>query len=447
MCLERFGTMTSIGFLANQRKHGRDSSPSFQLELLRNARSRHLRAATEALDTRQRHLENLRKVDVEIEQYEVEQRSLNRRRRVANLKLANAVYRDGVPRNLPGHHEIVHRYAFGRKERRAPRRRGSAGLIAMIRLREHERLISVRYRGQLPNDDGGADDLWIAAQLIRQHGGDTCRKTVDWAKLWAPWCSEQDANALALHVGLHPYKFTADTLAEKLNLTYAERQALGITAIGAIDVDREERERLRRQRSREKEKQKRRANGAVARDLYEEGSCESWRPWKDQGISRSTWYRRRAAARVQNEPERVRPSKPSKPSKPSQPTGRIAPSLGRIDDRFERESAAGQHRETGSRSAGCIANGCRTPVSTSFRAPHEPSPTPIAPCAIGSDPLARLHHEEGLSRGSGLGVPQNIRRSERIEELYERSVNAPSAAERRRAVEQIRAFWLRVPKC
>ncbi|WP_050626691.1 hypothetical protein [Bradyrhizobium viridifuturi] len=275
-----------------------DNSPRTQLRILRQARSRHLREATNALDARQASLARLATIDAEIESYELDERSRNRRRRIANKKLANSIYRDGAPRDEPAHGEIIRRYAWSQKPRNAPLRRGSRSLVALLRLCELERLWSVRYGGTLPNDDAGADDLWIAAQLISRRQGDIPTKVVAWARVWAPWCSAGEAAALAAHVVSHPYKFTADVLAEKVGLIYAERQALGIKTIGSTDVNSADRERLRRQRSRANEQRKRRADGAVPRDLYEENSNESLRPWEDDGVSRATWYRRRRAARV-----------------------------------------------------------------------------------------------------------------------------------------------------
>lgn len=276
-----------------------DNSPRADLQRLRQARTRELRAATEALDERQACLARLATIHAEIESYESEERSRNRRRRIASQKLAHAHYRDGTPKDKPGHLEIVRHYAWTQKPRNAPLRRGSRSLVALLRLRELERLWAVRYGGVLPNDDAGADDLWIAAQLIRHRQGDITAKVVAWARVWAPWCSAQEAAALAAHVVSHTYKFSADTLAEKIGLTYAERQSLGITTIGATDVDPAERERLRRARYNTNRKKKRRDNGAVSRELLDAApSNESLRPWEDKGISRATWYRRRRASRV-----------------------------------------------------------------------------------------------------------------------------------------------------
>ena len=276
-----------------------DNSPRADLQRLRESRSRELRIATEHLDKRQASLARLATIDAEISDYENDERSRNRRRRMAHQKLANSYLRDAsTPKAKALHLEIMRHYAWAQQERRAPRRRGSPSLLAVLRLRELERLWNDRYGGVLPNDDAGTDDLWIATQLIRHLQGDISAKVVAWARKWAPWCSSDEAGRLAAHVLRRPYKFTADVLAEKVGLTYAERQALGITTIGAIDVDPAERERLRRQRYNAKRKEKRRAVGVKPRELYEECSNQSVRPWEEEGISASTWYRRRRAARV-----------------------------------------------------------------------------------------------------------------------------------------------------
>lgn len=272
-----------------------------ELEALREERAAALRGATKALDARRAHLAALQVIDSEIETIEAAERASNLRRRIANAKVANSIYRDGEPRESARHCEIAGRYAWAQQPRREPMRRGSRSLVALLRLCELERLWSVRYGGELPNDDGGQDDLWIAAQLIRRRRGDVAAKIVQWARVWAPWCGPQEAAALAAHVIAHPFEFSADTLAEKVGLAYAERLALGITTIGAIDADLAERTRRRRARARAKEREQRRASGVQVRAEYEAQSISRTKPWEALGISRRTWYRQQERERLRAE--------------------------------------------------------------------------------------------------------------------------------------------------
>jgi hypothetical protein len=103
------------------------------------------------------------------------------------------------------------------------------------------------------------------------------------------------------HVLANPIRFRADTLAARMNLTWAERERLGIKTIGAVDLPKVERERRRRVRKREKhrirEERKRRARGAKLRSAYLANAATRTRPWEAVGISRRSWYRRVAQVR------------------------------------------------------------------------------------------------------------------------------------------------------
>ncbi|MBH5372946.1 hypothetical protein [Bradyrhizobium glycinis] len=401
-----------------------DNSPRADLQRLRQAQSRELRAATELLDARQACLDRLATIHAEIESYESEERSRNRRRRFASQKLANAHYRDGTPKDQPGHLAIVRHYTWTQKARRAPLRRGSRSLVALLRLRELERLWAVRYGGVLPNDDAGADDLWIAAQLIRHRQGDISEKVVAWARVWAPWCSAHEAVALAAHVVSHPYNFSADTLAEKIGLTYAERQSLGITTIGAMDVDPAERERLRRARYNANRKQKRRDNGAVPRELLDVAPTnESLRPWEDKGISRATWYRRRRATRVSRVSERLPTVEKGGDEGFATVLGQAVGSLGvrgSLPAEFGGERAekrAPDTREIRVASAGFEeARASQRPVSSGGSAPVVPGAdvargVPFAPPRPHSLRRTTAH---APVEGCGLSVPQKLAPNARL---------------------------------
>jgi hypothetical protein len=85
---------------------------------------------------------------------------------------------------------------------------------------------------------------------------------------------------------------TPDGWARALGLTYAVRQQIGITTIGAIDVNKRERTRLRRLRARQREALRRRHRGARPQSE----SLSRIKPWKAEGVSRRTWERRRKKA-------------------------------------------------------------------------------------------------------------------------------------------------------
>src|SRR5262249_55737151 len=80
---------------------------------------------------------------------------------------------------------------------------------------------------------------------------------------------------------------TPDGWARALRLKYEVRQQIGITTIGAIDVNKRERARLRRLKTRQRNEHHPRARGARPKSH----ALSSTKPWKAQGISRRTWER------------------------------------------------------------------------------------------------------------------------------------------------------------
>jgi hypothetical protein len=75
---------------------------------------------------------------------------------------------------------------------------------------------------------------------------------------------------------------TADRLAKWLGLTYAVRQALRITTIGAIDVPKRARKKLRKEKARLYQEGRRRAGGARPQAV----SQTQTPPWKELGMIR-----------------------------------------------------------------------------------------------------------------------------------------------------------------
>jgi hypothetical protein len=73
----------------------------------------------------------------------------------------------------------------------------------------------------------------------------------DWLDQRAPWLIGEERAAFIRKVFAHPIRYSADTLAEKLGLTFARRQRLAITTIGATDMSKKERE--ERQKTQTKE--------------------------------------------------------------------------------------------------------------------------------------------------------------------------------------------------
>jgi hypothetical protein len=150
---------------------------------------------------------------------------------------------------------------------------------------------------ELPDDDAGRDHLFIAAchlwHLGKRHGADSAIR--EWAQRWARWCGEQELADLIERVAANPRKWTADELAHELGvavLPFVVRQALNLTTIGSIDVDKEGRERLRGEKSKDRSTGYRRANGQVSRAEYLAANSKSRdQPWVSLNMSKSKYYR------------------------------------------------------------------------------------------------------------------------------------------------------------
>jgi hypothetical protein len=100
---------------------------------------------------------------------------------------------------------------------------------------------------------------------------------------------EREARAIVDQARSNPRPRTPDGWARALNLTYKVRQRIGITTIGAVDVNKRERARLRRLKDRQRKEQQRRERGARPQSA----SLARTKPWRAEGISRRTWERRR----------------------------------------------------------------------------------------------------------------------------------------------------------
>jgi hypothetical protein len=181
---------------------------------------------------------------------------------------------------------------------------GSKSPLRQIRknVRFHElEMVFVRcWRGlELPDDDAGRADLFIAACHL-WHLGKKCGPIAAikaWATHWAPWCGPDELAELIKRVEADPRKWSADELAHELGLhvmPFAVRQALGLTTIGSIDVDKDARERRRTANQKENSTAWRRRHGAVPRADYLAKAASQAKPWLALGISERTYYRRKA---------------------------------------------------------------------------------------------------------------------------------------------------------
>lgn len=194
-----------------------------------------------------------------------------------------------MPRSRPTSED----QSAARAHRRDQARKGTGdALIVTLRMAEIYRVLVDRGGPPLPDDDGGRDDMKLLFQTLS-----TSRKAgvrmASVARVWAPWMPAAELDALVADVVANPRRFRADTVAARLGITAAIRARLNLRTIGAIDETAEQRKESRREKKRLIQEQKRRAAGALTRAQLRQRCIYRPKPWRDLGIDRSTWYRRR----------------------------------------------------------------------------------------------------------------------------------------------------------
>jgi hypothetical protein len=200
----------------------------------------------------------------------------------------NPQYKNGccsVRNPCPKHRIVAHRYRVGSR---------FVFDLNSERLDELHRLAQHRYGDTLPDNDEGERFVFVMAHHIGEPN-----RVREFLDNIAPWYDEDDADRLIKSVAQKCLRWKTDTLASPkwLNVSYAERQRLGLRTIGAFDMPKKERAALRRgnarERRRELKRRRRRANGMRPRVQYETESLSRTKPWETAGVSRATWYRRR----------------------------------------------------------------------------------------------------------------------------------------------------------
>ena len=118
--------------------------------------------------------------------------------------------------------------------------------------------------------------------------------------------AEEQAEQVINEADTIPPCRAADAPGRWLRLSDAMRTFLGICTIGSFDVSKRQRALRKRERSRARKEMKRRAAGQKSRVEFLATAKSQRQPWKAEGISRRTWYRRRGVAQV-------RPHRPLSP--------------------------------------------------------------------------------------------------------------------------------------
>jgi len=178
--------------------------------------------------------------------------------------------------------------------------------------RRREIVLHARYVGAMDTEDRSR---WLIAWLWHYQSRDPIWALIEAARtMWRPnrpinWeeqaciptITEAEASAITEEASITRKHLTADNLARFLGVTYEQRQALGLTTIGSVNVKKRARQELRKLRACKALAAKRRANGIRVRAEYEANSIAA--KARAEGVSRMTIYRRnRAAEQAKNQP-------------------------------------------------------------------------------------------------------------------------------------------------
>ena len=165
-----------------------------------------------------------------------------------------------------------------------------------------------RYGAVLPDDDAGRHDL---LELLRpvSLGSAPARVMANTIQIWAPWMNKAEAADLITQIQAmppHERRPTPKTLGKQLNVTNEERNRLELWSIHPVDMTDRQMAEQRRAKRRLRDQRRRQRAGRKPRAIYLAASLTRQKPWKAEGISRRTWYRRQALPDVRQ--PRLRPN-------------------------------------------------------------------------------------------------------------------------------------------
>jgi hypothetical protein len=162
--------------------------------------------------------------------------------------------------------------------------------------RRREIVLHARYVGAADTEDLSR---WLIAWVWHNRKAkDQIWSLMECAKNMGRKITEAEASAITEEASITRKHLSADNLARFLGVTFEQRQRLGLTTIGSVNVKKRARRELRRRNNRLAKEAKRRAKGMRSRAEYEGNSLSATRPWEAMNMSRRTWERRRNKTRV-----------------------------------------------------------------------------------------------------------------------------------------------------
>jgi len=170
-------------------------------------------------------------------------------------------------------------------KRVSPRRKRHNGNFDLLAKRRKEIVLIARHIGAAQTDD--FDRYLIAWVWHNRKAKDQIWSVMEAAKRMGGKVTEAEAAAITEEASITRKHLSADNLARFLGVTFEQRQALHLTTIGSINVQKAARKELRKVRARKALADKRRGLGMRPQSE----SLSRTQPWRELGMSRATWYR------------------------------------------------------------------------------------------------------------------------------------------------------------
>jgi hypothetical protein len=165
------------------------------------------------------------------------------------------------------------------------------GTFDIAAKRRREIVLHARHVGAAETDDL---DRWLVAWVWHNRKAtDQIWSVMNAARNMGREITEMEASAITEEASITRKHLSADNLARFLGVTYEQRRALGLTTIGSVNVRKRARQELRKRANRLIQERKRRALGARPQSQ----SLSRTKPWREEGMSRRSWYRRNKARR------------------------------------------------------------------------------------------------------------------------------------------------------
>ena len=175
--------------------------------------------------------------------------------------------------------------------------RSQAEIVRRLRLGDLRKLFRHRYGPTLPDDDAGREDLMELLRPISLDPWRPDRKMANVIETAAPWIGPEEAGRLIDWVNRLPAPermSNAQELGWRLNLSNADRERLRLWSIKPDDMTADQLVEQRKAKKRARDRLRRQSKGVKPRAVYLAGALSRRKPWQREGISRRTWFRRRA---------------------------------------------------------------------------------------------------------------------------------------------------------